>query len=268
MKNRERLLRKALEICHRVNHQVITAVCDQLENLPQQASVEDRVRIAKTISQPDAGNAIKKLFDIWSADGPEIAPGNLAWALRAASGMDEYHRNQESVEIVWTGPSFYGSTLRRTDQVLLDLIQGAKASLIIVTFAAYDIPHIAKALHGAAQRKVDIIMILESSEASAGKLAFGALDALGATAGRFGQVYVWPLDKREKDDAGHYGSLHVKCAVADDSAALISSANLTGHALNLNMELGVLIRGGEIPHKIAGHMRAMMGAGILSPVNV
>ena len=40
--------------------------------------------------------------------------------------MDEYHRSLQSIEIVWTGPSFHGCTLRRTDQVLLDLIQSAK----------------------------------------------------------------------------------------------------------------------------------------------
>lgn len=38
-------------------------------------------------------------------------------------------------------------------------------------------------------------------------------------------------------------TLHAKCAVADDTLALISSANLTGHALQLNIEAGVLLRG-------------------------
>jgi len=41
-----------------------------------------------------------------------------------------------------------------------------------------------------------------------------------------------------------HGSLHVKCAVADASVALISSANLTDYTMSLNMELGVLVKGG------------------------
>jgi phosphatidylserine/phosphatidylglycerophosphate/cardiolipin synthase-like enzyme len=52
-------------------------------------------------------------------------------------------------------------------------------------------------------------------------------------------VYVWPLDKRPKDGAGRHGSLHAKCAVADEAAAFISSANLTKYALNLNAQKGV-----------------------------
>lgn len=46
-------------------------------------------------------------------------------------------------------------------------------------------------------------------------------------------MYVWPLDKRPKDGAGRHGSLHAKCAVADEAAAFTSSANLTKYALNL-----------------------------------
>jgi phosphatidylserine/phosphatidylglycerophosphate/cardiolipin synthase-like enzyme len=33
--------------------------------------------------------------------------------------------------------------------------------------------------------------------------------------------------------------LHAKCAVADEAAAFISSANLTKYALNLNAQKGV-----------------------------
>jgi len=195
-----------------------------------------------------------------------MSPASLAWALRAASSMDEYHRRSQSIEIVWTGPSFQGCALRRTDQVLLDLVQGAHHSLTIVTFAAYDIPHIAQALKEAAKRRIEITMILESSDASAGKLSFVALDALGTMAAKIARIYVWPMDKREKDESGHYGCLHVKCAIADDSVALISSANLTGYALNLNMELGLLIRGGDIPPSIAGYLRQMIKSGVLAPV--
>lgn len=45
-------------------------------------------------------------------------------------------------------------------------------------------------------------------------------------------------------------SLHAKFAVADSRCLLTTSANLTGHALELNMELGVLITGGEAPREV------------------
>ena len=60
-------------------------------------------------------------------------------------------------------------------------------------------------------------------------------------------VYVWPMDKRPIDGNGHHGSLHAKCAVADDAVLFVSSANLTAYALTLNMELGLLVQGGFAP---------------------
>jgi PLD-like domain len=42
-------------------------------------------------------------------------------------------------------------------------------------------------------------------------------------------------------------SLHAKCAVIDSNLLFLSSANLTEFAFNLNMELGVLIKGGSLP---------------------
>jgi cardiolipin synthase len=41
--------------------------------------------------------------------------------------------------------------------------------------------------------------------------------------------------------------MHVKAAAADSRVAFLSGANLTEAALERNMELGVLIRGGHLP---------------------
>ena len=68
--------------------------------------------------------------------------------------------------MVWSGPLSGASTFRRTDQALLELIQTAKRSIIVVAFAAYKIPDIATALLDAAKRGVKITLILESTEES------------------------------------------------------------------------------------------------------
>jgi hypothetical protein len=46
----------------------------------------------------------------------------------------------------------------------------------------------------------------------------------------------------------------------------VSSANLTEFAMNLNMELGVLARGGALPASIGAHFRWLMEERILMPV--
>lgn len=71
-------------------------------------------------------------------------------------------------------------------------------------------------------------------------------------------MYVWPLERRPRDQAGRYGSLHAKFAVVDEAALLVSSANLTEYALNLNMELGLLVRGGGLPPRVVGHLRQLV----------
>jgi phosphatidylserine/phosphatidylglycerophosphate/cardiolipin synthase-like enzyme len=63
-----------------------------------------------------------------------------------------------------------------------------------------------------------------------------------------------------------HGSLHAKCAVADRRVLFVSSANLTEYALKLNMELGLLVRGGDLPGRAIGHLRRLVEEGVLVPV--
>jgi cardiolipin synthase A/B len=53
------------------------------------------------------------------------------------------------------------------------------------------------------------------------------------------------------------GKVHAKVAVADENFCFISSANLTGHAMEKNMEAGVLIKGGATPSSLHRHLEAL-----------
>ena len=63
--------------------------------------------------------------------------------------------------------------------------------------------------------------------------------------------------------SGKPASLHAKCAVADGRILFISSANLTEYAMALNMELGVLINGGELPGRVVDHFGRLIENGTL-----
>ena len=80
------------------------------------------------------------------------------------------------------------------------------------------------------------------------------------------EIYIWPRDQRSTDPSGNVGSLHAKCAVADDQLLFISSANLTDYAMHLNMELGTLIRGGPLPGMVAAHFARLIEGGVLRQV--
>jgi len=77
---------------------------------------------------------------------------------------------------------------------------------------------------------------------------------------------VWPSDQRPQDANGHAGVLHAKCAVADGQLLFLSSANLTEYAMNLNIELGVLIRSAPHAQRVAAQFEQLIAQGILRSI--
>lgn len=131
----------------------------------------------------------------------------------------------------------------------------------MVSFAAYKVPDLVQAIGAAVARGATVRLVLEAAEESS-----GAHDAAKAFSGLGGGVefYVWPLERRP---AGVSATLHAKAVVADESAAFISSANLTGSALDHNIELGILVRGGPVPRRLADHFSSLIAAGVLRRVS-
>jgi phosphatidylserine/phosphatidylglycerophosphate/cardiolipin synthase-like enzyme len=228
------------------------------------ASDADRLRsvVLRSVCLPDPRTHVVALVDTWQQVAPHLPPEAIRLALVSVAHACHRDQQERSVELVWTGPGS-GSSFRRTDQALLQVIQETRRELLVVTFAAYKVPLVARALENAARRGVEIIFVAESSEHSAGKVTFDAVNALGPEVAAVAAIYVWPHDKRPVDSAGRHGSLHAKCAVADDDLLLLSSANLTDFALSLNMEMGLLVRGGCIPRQVIQHYRHLIQTGHL-----
>ena len=68
------------------------------------------------------------------------------------------------------------------------------------------------------------------------------------------RIYFW----KDKGDEFASGKVHAKVAVCDEKLCFISSANLTGHAMEINMEAGVLIRGGSVPRMLHKHLEVLV----------
>lgn len=260
------ILQDVVAIAREVPPAVLESLCQDLEKMQLNLPEGERMAMVAQFTQPSMRHALSKLIKTWNAEAPHLSPVKLAWALRGASAMDESWRHGQSLELAWTGPLPSDSHFRRTDQAFLDLIEGAQVSVIMVTFVAYKIQEIASALLRAAKRGVQIMLILESAEASAGKVEYEALRGIGRQVAEASNVYVWPQDQRPRGAADRYGTLHAKCAIADANTLFISSANLTENALNLNMEMGILIRDGVLPAQADHHFRELIAQGVLSQV--
>lgn len=207
---------------------------------------------------------VRQLFETWARHHPELPPQAVSWSVRSAAAVDGWHRAAQSLEIVWTGPAPAGSLLRRTDQALYELVNRAQRELILVTFAAYKVQRLRSALSQAKQRGVSLIFIVESPDVGAGKVSFDPLMGLGKDLDA--EVWLWPESQRALDDNGRHGTLHAKCALADSEVMLVSSANFTGDALGINMELGLLVERGEAPRTVRRHFQRLMDEGALQRV--
>jgi cardiolipin synthase len=173
--------------------------------------------------------------------------------------------NTSPNEIIWTGPANNRFPVRRIDQVLYDLIAKAKQRIVLVTFAAHRVPHLCAHLINAVGRGVQLTLIVESEDESEGQLTKDAIAAFRDIPLTSAKLYYWPLAKRERNQAGRPGKLHMKCAIVDD-AVLIGSANLTDDAFNRNMELGILVREQTTVSIIAEHFEELIRRGILAKV--
>jgi phosphatidylserine/phosphatidylglycerophosphate/cardiolipin synthase-like enzyme len=173
--------------------------------------------------------------------------------------------NSSLAEIIWTGPANGRFPVRRIDQVLYDLISQAKTRIVLVTFAAHRVRHLCDHLTQAVDRGVELTLIVESEDESEGQLTRDAIAAFRNVPVARTHLYYWPLAKRERNQAGRPGKLHMKCAIVDD-VALIGSANLTDDAFNRNMELGMLVRDETTVLAIAEHFRELIQRGVLVEV--
>lgn len=241
----------------------IHPLAEAIATLPADSWSALHAAATRVFAAPHYREQVGAFVTSWQTQAPNVPPTAVALALQAAATTLHRQRRVQTLELVWTGP-VSAQPLRRTAQVLQSVIDDARRELLIVSFAVYDIPEIGAALLRAAQRGVSIRLVIESPQVSAGKIAYDGLAAFGPQVTARAEVYHWPLKQRPRDDEGRHGSLHAKCAVADRELLLISSANLTHYALSLNMELGLLVRGGPQPREVDRHFRALIDRAVLT----
>jgi phosphatidylserine/phosphatidylglycerophosphate/cardiolipin synthase-like enzyme len=189
---------------------------------------------------------------------PELA-GAMEVALYA-------QRQRPKLELVWTGPASTSVPVRRTEQVLLELIRQARRSMTLLSFGAFDVPRVVSEIGEALKRDVAIRIVLGEREHLAETAHAHQLLQLGELIGMRASIYRWPMERRLRDEAGRPGLMHIKAAVIDGQSLLLSSANLTGAALERNMELGVVVYGGDLPKTVEDLLDGLIASGELTKV--
>jgi len=201
------VLEAVVDVGHRLPSSVVEKVAFELETVSAPATSSALRSVLSVVRQGQSRDLLSHLFDKWLRDYPELPPRVIAWSLRSAAAADARRRREQELELVWTGPVPPGSTLRRTDQALLELIRCAERTLLVATFAAYRVESICEALIAAAHRGVRLTYVVESPEASDGRVTFDPMKAFPVQLADAANVYVWPLEERHRDDRGRHGTL-------------------------------------------------------------
>ena len=190
-----------------------------------------------------------------------ISGPRLAIAIRSAAATACRSEKMGQTELLWTGPETSAVPLRYTEQALCELINSAQRKLFIVCFVAYKAEAVVNALNSAILRNVEVNFLLEKSKSFGGTVEIDSIHSLKSQLPG-AKFYIWNTSK-EKSSA----SVHAKCAIADDRIALITSANLTEKAMSNNMELGVMLRKGQLPRQLYKHFEALISEKIILSVD-
>ncbi|MFN9825698.1 MAG: DISARM system phospholipase D-like protein DrmC [Planctomyces sp.] len=225
-----------------------------------------RAEISKRVPQHHHRDLVLKFLEQWRVEGSHLSAQAVAVALQTAAISVQAHRESQSVELVWTGPDAGVTTFRRTEQAILQLLDAARERITLVSFAVYSIPNVARSLVQAARRGVRLTVIIETPDKLGGEHEYSTIRALGDEVAACATLYYWPKEHRAVSDSNKPGLLHVKCAVADGEWLFLSSANLTQQAFTINMELGMLIRGGAMARKVEQQFSELIQFGQLQPL--
>lgn len=249
------LLDAVAELVALLSPSKIEAIATRLRGLSLPPREQD---LQQVVGTPAARAALGSLVTTWQNTA---LPGDtVAGMLLGASHTLQRSQRHASVELVWTGPTTPFIATRRTEQVLLEVIQQAKRELFIVSFVAYDVPSVIAAINAAVDRGVDARILVEASATQGGSLLVDPVATM-RNAVPSARLYVWT----DRPHPFTNGRVHAKMAVADAAIAFLTSANLTGHALEKNMEAGVLLTGGHVPSSLHAHLHALIDTKIVRP---
>lgn len=208
---------------------------------------------------------IDRFYNSWKNANGAVGPIEVSVALKAAANAVTIMESRGALELVWTGPKTDLIPTRQTEQALLEVIESARVELFLVAYVFYKVPSIVDALNAVIKKGVKISALLESPLSAGGNVTIDGMKAMRDAVPGI-NIYQWnPTDRKDEGNDTTF-SVHAKCAVADEKTAFITSANLTTAALERNMELGILVKGGRLPAKLHEHLKALVNTKVIEKI--
>lgn len=141
--------------------------------------------------------------------------------------------HNETAELVITSPNSFRVKARKTKDVIYSLVSKAEKSIVITGYAISDyFSELLDVIINKSQQGVYVTLYVNDLEKQK-----SVLERLLSYQSRFLRIYEYQKDKDDK-----MAALHAKILVVDKEMALISSANLSYHGMQGNIEMGLLIK--------------------------
>ena len=187
-------------------------------------------------------------------------------------GLDLAASRRPTPDFVWSGPEVPGLHARDTRRVYEELLGSAKRSAWVATYAFFDGPRafavLAKRMDETPALKVTLLLNVQRKKSD----TTSADHLVRRFADRFWKEE-WPGTTRPRVfydprsvNPGDTGVLHAKAVVVDDEAVFTTSANLTGAALDHNIETGLLVRDRTLAATVTTHFRTLIKQSLLKPL--
>lgn len=220
----------------------VTAIAKEINDLNNLREIDS---IKSAWGKASNSNFYSTFIEETKNNAINMTSNELAIALKTAMITASYAKEtMGKQEVIWTGPHNFEIHLRNTETALNYIINKANNRIFITSYAVYMPEAILESLIRAEERKVRIEFLLEASVEHGGVMEYDSVAFLRKYL-QDAIFYEWVSENKSNKS-----SVHAKCAIADMTNAIVTSANLTAKAMDDNMELGILLEGGPIPNRI------------------
>ena len=194
-------------------------------------SINADILVDELLAELSASGDNSKAVRLVKKELPSLSDDDATKVCQLVNSLT-YRQDSESVEIVTTTPVSFLAKTRKTRPVIEELISGAEHS---ITLTGYSVSaHFEESLK-LINRKSKQGIVVELFVDNYKKMR-AVLSDIEHTNRRFLKVYEYTGKADDK-----MAALHAKTIIVDGTKMLISSANLTYHGLDGNIEIGALI---------------------------
>jgi phosphatidylserine/phosphatidylglycerophosphate/cardiolipin synthase-like enzyme len=245
----------------------LESVCSALEKGTLKRDSAGPVRAGIAAGSPPAEASVRRLQHVWKTLPVDITAPALAFALRVAAAAGSSVRNdQPRTTVVWTGPKVAGSFFRSTREVIRELLLTAQSEILVIGYwiaASEDgegsVAELVRLLAEAVRQGRRVTIVMDERTRPDGINNRSVIEASWPAGIALPQLFTWRLPAAEP-----HLKLHAKVLVVDRQAALVTSANLTAHAMARNIEMGIRITGAPA-RDIASQFDSLLREGIIEP---